>query len=287
MRESVTVRVPASSANLGPGFDSLGLALALYDRVSAVVFDDRWTIEVTGEGHGKVPLDEQHLIVKAMNAAFDLLGERPKGIRLKCENRIPHARGLGSSAAAITAGVVAARALVEGDERLDDLGVYQLASDLEGHPDNVASALFGGLTIAWTDGAAASVHRIDVDTDLSVFIPPEGMATACARDLLPEKVLHADAASNAGRSALLVAALRDAPELLLPATEDRLHQAHRAGVMPQSHKLMRQLRVEQIPAMISGAGPSVVAFGQGIGAFAPEGWIVHELRTDRDGAIIE
>jgi len=287
MRDSVTVRVPASSANLGPGFDSLGLALSLYDRVTAVTCDDEWNIEVSGEGCETVSRDQDHLIVKAMNAAFDLMGERPRGVRLTCDNAIPHARGLGSSAAAITAGIIIARALVDGEDRLNDLGVYQLASDLEGHADNVAAALFGGLTIAWSDGAAASVHRLDAQSEVTVFVPPISLATQRARALLPECVSHVDAAVNAGRSALLIAALTGSAELLLPATEDRLHQSQRSAAMPESHKLMRQLRVESVPAVISGAGPSVLAFGRSLKDFAPAGWAVHELGVDPTGATLE
>lgn len=287
MRDSVTVRVPASSANLGPGFDSLGLALNLYDRVTAVTRDDEWNIEISGEGCETVSRGQDHLIVKAMHAAFDLMGERPRGVRLTCDNAIPHARGLGSSAAAITAGIVIARALVDGQDRLNDLGVYQLASDLEGHADNVAAALFGGLTFAWSDGAAASVHRLDAEAEVTVFVPPISLATQRARALLPESVSHIDAAVNAGRSALLIAALMGSPELLLPATEDRLHQSQRSAAMPESHKLMRQLRVESVPAVISGAGPSVLAFGRGVAEFAPEGWAVHELGVDSTGATLE
>src|SRR5699024_6111559 len=177
MRDSGTVRVPASSANLGPGFDSLGLALSLYDRETAVTCNDEWNIDVSGEGCETVSRDQDHLIVKAMNAAFDLMGERPRGVRLTCDNAIPHARGLGSSAAAITAGIIVARALVEGEDRLNDLAVYQLASDLEGHDDNVAAAPFGGLTIAGSDGDAASVDRLDAQAEVTVCMPPNRLAS--------------------------------------------------------------------------------------------------------------
>lgn len=287
MRDSITVRVPASSANLGPGFDSFGLALALYDRVRVDVGGTGWTAEVSGEGATNVPLDGDHLIFQAMHQAFELLGEVPRGLQLRCQNGIPHSRGLGSSAAAITAGIVAARALAGGHERFDDIAMYQLASDLEGHPDNVAAAMFGGFTIAWTDGAAASVHRIGTSSDVTIFVPPEGVATSQARDLLTETVRHDDAAANSARAALLVAALTGNPDLLLPATEDWLHQAERSSVMPQSHKLMRQLRVEGVPAVISGAGPSVLAFGRGLDGFALPEWRVHELEVDTAGAICQ
>lgn len=280
----VTVQTPATSANLGPGFDALGLALTLCDTVTAEVVGEGLMIDVRGEGADVVPRDSSHLLYRAMSAAFDLLGETPPGLRLSCENVIPHGRGLGSSAAAISAGIVLARALVEGGhDRLDDRAVLQLATDLEGHPDNVAAALFGGLAIAWIDGAAAEAVRLDVDVDVTVFVPPEAVPTETARELLPAEVSHVDAAFNVGRAALLIAALREEPSRLISATEDRLHQSFRAEVMPASYKLLRQLRVEGIPAVISGAGPSVLAFAHGIGDASPEGWSLHELGVSKLG----
>jgi homoserine kinase len=283
----VTVRTPASSANLGPGFDALGLALSLYDEITAEVIPDGLEIQVTGEGQGGVPLDDEHLVIKAMNAAFDLLGERPSGLRLTCVNAIPHGRGLGSSAAAIVGGIELARALVEGGaSRLDDRAAFQLAVDLEGHPDNVAAAMLGGLTIAWIDGAAAEVQRLDTTVEVTVFVPPEAVSTEKARGLLPETVPHRDAAVNAGRAALLIAALTTTPERLIWATEDRIHQTYRAEAMPQSYKLLQQLRVEGVPTIISGAGPTVLSFARGVAEWAPEGWAVHELDVDVEGARI-
>lgn len=280
----VTVRVPASSANLGPGFDALGLALALHDEITAEVIDDGLEIRVSGEGSDGVPLDETHLVVQAMHAAFDLMGERPAGLRLTCANVIPHGRGLGSSAAAIVGGIVLARALVaDGMTLLDDPSAFQLAVDLEGHPDNVAAAFFGGLTIAWVDGAAAEVERLDTMVETTVFVPSAAVSTEKARGLLPETVPHADAAFNAGRAALLIAALTGAPHRLISATEDRLHQSYRAEAMPDSYKLLRRLRVEGIPAIISGAGPTVLAFARGVSEHVPAGWTVHELDVDQVG----
>lgn len=283
----VSVRVPASSANLGPGFDALGLALSLHDELTAEVLpdSDRLEITVTGEGAGDVPRSEEHLVVRAMHAAFDLMTERPPGLRLTCRNAIPHGRGLGSSAAAIVGGIVLARALVpDGRALLGDQAAYQLAVDLEGHPDNVAAAMFGGLTIAWIDGAAAEVQRLSTDVQVTVFIPPVAVSTEKARGLLPEAVPHADAAANAGRAALLVAALTGAPEQLIWATEDRIHQSHRSEAMPESYKLLRRLRVDGVPTVISGAGPTVLAFARGIADRVPDGWTVLELEVDVDGA---
>ncbi|MBC7632479.1 homoserine kinase [Aeromicrobium sp.] len=281
----VTVRTPASSANLGPGFDALGLALSMYDDVTAEVIPEGLEIQVEGEGSGGVPLDDGHLVVRAMRAAFDLLGERPAGLRLSCVNAIPHGRGLGSSAAAIVGGILLARALVDaGDTRLDGLAAYQLAADLEGHPDNVAAAMFGGLTIAWNEGAAAEVQRLHTEVDVTVFVPPGAVSTEKARGLLPESVPHRDAALNAGRAALLIAALTSAPERLISATEDRIHQSYRSTAMPDSYKLLQQLRVEGVPTIISGAGPTVLSFARGVADRAPAGWSAHELSVDQIGA---
>ena len=282
----VTVRVPATSANLGPGFDALGLALDLYDEITVEATDSGLHIDVTGAGQGEVPLDETHLVVRSMQAAFDLLGEKPAGLRLTCRNVVPHGRGLGSSAAAIVGGLVAARALVEGEYRLDDATLFQLATDLEGHPDNVAPALFGGLTISWVDGAAAAVERLDCQVPVTVFVPPTAVSTAEARGLLPETVPHGDAVFNAGRSALLVAALLHAPHRLISATEDRLHQTYRSTAMPESYRLVRSLRVEGVPAVISGAGPTVLAFARGIDDALPDGWTLHHLDVDAGGASV-
>jgi homoserine kinase len=262
------VRVPATSANLGPGFDALGLALGLHDEIQARVIPAGLSIEVTGEGAGLVDAaGEAHLVVRAMRAAFDSLGRsQPPGIALSCVNQIPHGRGLGSSAAAIIAGILAARALAGVQDSSGDAGhpgdVLTLASQVEGHPDNVAPCLYGGLTIAWmTDGAARAV-RLDPLPQITpvAIVAPAPVSTEVARGLLPAQVPHGDAARNAGRAALLVAALTARPDALLEATEDRLHQDFRAPAMPATHELVGQLRAAGMPAVVSGAGPSVLAF---------------------------
>ena len=281
----VLVRVPATSANLGPGFDALGLALGLHDEIEARVAGTGLSLEVSGEGADDVAdAGEAHLIVRAMRVAFDALGvEQPAGLALRCVNRIPHGRGLGSSAAAIVAGLLAARALAGASVAPGD--VLPLASELEGHPDNVAPCLFGGLTIAWTaeskDEGALFADLLPVGFEGSpprektaravrleplpevrpvVFVAPESVSTKVARGLLPAAVPHGDAARNAGRAALLVAALTASPGALLDATEDWLHQDYRAPAMPHSHELVTRLRAAGVPAVISGAGPSVLAF---------------------------
>ncbi len=263
----VRVRVPATSANLGPGFDTLGLALGLHDEVEAAVTASGLDIEVSGEGADDV-LDagERHLVVRAMRVAFDDLNvAQPPGLALRCVNRIPHGRGLGSSAAAIVAGLVAARALTGASTSPQD--VLPLANVLEGHPDNVAPCLFGGLTIAWVAAGAAGLPearaiRLDPRPEVRpvAFIAPEQVSTRVARGLLPATVPHADAARNAGRAALLIAALTARPDALLDGTEDRLHQDYRAPAMPGSHELVTRLRAAGVPAVVSGAGPSVLAF---------------------------
>ena len=281
----IAVRTPASAANLGPGYDTLGLALTMRDRLEAEVLDDGLEIDMRGEGADDLPRDRSHLVVRAMDAAFDVLGERPTGLRLTCDNTIPHARGLGSSSAAIVGGIVLARALVEGgDDQLDDAGAYQLASDLEGHPDNVAAAMFGGFTIAWLDGSVASVQRLDVIARVTVLVPPEPVATEEARNLLPDRVPHRDAAANAARAALLVGALTGDPTHLLAATEDFLHQSYRATAMPASYELVQGLRSAGVPAVISGAGPTVLAFGRGLDGVVPAGWVAYELDVEPRGA---
>lgn len=281
----VTVRTPASSANLGPGFDALGLALDVHDELTAEVLPgDALEIVVEGEGAHEVSRDAGHLVVRSFDAALDLMGLRRPGLRLTCRNVVPHGRGMGSSSAAIVGGIVLAKALVEGVEVLDDRATLQLAHDLEGHPDNVAAALLGGLTIAWTEGFAAEALRLDVAVPVTLFVPDSPVSTEAARGLLPDAVPHADAAANAGRAALLVAALTQAPERLAAATEDLLHQQYRASAMPDSYQLVRSLRVDGVPAVISGAGPTVLAFARGVAQACPDGWRVLEVEVADRGA---
>ncbi|MDX6224180.1 MAG: homoserine kinase [Frankiales bacterium] len=286
----VRVRVPATSANLGPGFDALGLALGLWDDVVVQVTDAGLQVDVAGEGAETVRRDKRNLVVHALFAAFDAMGGRPRGMHVVCANRIPHSRGLGSSAAAIVAGICAARALVVGGaERLDNDATLRLAARLEGHPDNVAACLLGGLTVAWQDDGADSTHALRLEPaeslDPVVYIPTTTASTAKVRALLPAEVPHHDAALNAGRSALLVTALTARPDLLLPATEDRLHQSYRASAMPRTAGLIEKLRSGGRPAVVSGAGPAVLLFGDGAEPpAAPRGFVAHRLPVDREGA---
>jgi homoserine kinase len=288
--EPVRVAVPATSANLGPGYDALGLALFLEDEVTAQVTAGEIRVHVVGEGAHEVPEGPDHLIVRAMLRTFELLGVgRPDGLALTCHNRIPHARGLGSSSAAIVAGIVLARALVVAAGGLDDADALRLATEIEGHPDNVAPCLLGGFTIAWTedDGGARAV-RLDPEPSLrpTVLIPTTRGLTAHARAVLPAMVPHADAAFNAGRAALMVHALTAQPSLLLEATQDRLHQDYRASAMPETAALLRLLRRSGVPAFVSGAGPSVLALPSGPLPEVPEGWCARSLSVSSTGARI-
>jgi homoserine kinase len=291
----VRVRVPATSANLGPGFDALGLALSLHDEVMVQVSDTaELVVDVAGMGAAAVPRNGRHLVVRSMRAAFKRLGGAPRGLHVVCANHIPHGRGLGSSAAAIVAGVVAARGLVAGgQERMDDAAVLSLAAELEGHPDNVAACLRGGLTVAWGGAADARAVAVPVDRRIApvAFVPGSSSSTRAARRLLPEVVPHPDATRNAGRAALLVHALRSDPALLMAATEDLLHQPYRAPAMPRSAALVAELRDAGIPAVVSGAGPTVLALTttrtrESAAAHARRGWTAMALDVDPAGATI-
>lgn len=265
---TVAVRVPATSANLGPGFDTLGLALSMYDELSVTALaDDRIEIHATGEGADEVPRDASHLVVRAMAYAFEACGRTMPGIRLEARNVIPHGRGLGSSGAAVTAGLLAAKGLLAGDVELGAQTLLSLATELEGHPDNVAPALFGGLTIAWVDDTGPQHKKLLVHRGVSplVFVPDFTMSTSEARALAPLQVTREDAVFNVSRSALLIAALTQSPELLMAATEDKLHQSYRAQAMPATDELIRELRARGFAAVVSGAGPSVLVLADGPG----------------------
>lgn len=263
----IQVQVPATSANLGPGFDSFGLAFGLYDRYVAQVLDDGGLdIDVTGEGSDDVPRTDKNLLVKAMHKGFDFLGGRPKGLAVRALNVIPHGRGLGSSAAAIIGGLILARALVlTGSEKMSDEVLLSLASEMEGHPDNVAAALYGGATVAWqeelpTKFSARAIHLpVDPRIKAIAFIPAASLATKKARAMLPESVPFAEAQRNSTNTAILTQALTLRPDLLWRATEDFLHQKYRQEAMPASFALVTKLRAAGVAAFISGAGPTVLA----------------------------
>lgn len=285
---AVRVRVPASAANVGPGFDALGLALALYDEVEVTPVASGLRVEVYGEGAGQLPTDEQHLVVRALRAACARLGCRPAGLWLRCHNSIPQARGLGSSSAAAVAGVLAGYALAG---MPPDEAALDLAAGFDGHADNAAASLLGGLVISWKDEQSFRAVRLEVHPDLApvLLIPQEASSTKVTRGLLPAEVSHADATFTGGRAALLVHALTAAPQLLMAATEDRLHQPYRRSAYPATARLVDALRAAGVPAAVSGAGPAVIMFS-GRDEFSPvvntAGFAAYRLDVARDGATV-
>ncbi len=301
--DHVRVRVPATSANLGPGFDAFGLALDLVDEIEVHALGSPGVrVEVTGEGAGQVPDDEQHLVISSLRAALDHVGAPQTGLHLVCHNRIPHGRGLGSSAAAVVAGIIAARGLIGDPEALSDAVMIDLAASIEGHPDNAAPAVLGGATLAWqdTDGFRAIGLPVDPSIAPVAIVPPTHLSTKAARGVLPATIPHADGAFQAGRAALLVEALGRRPELLLTATQDRLHQEYRRSVMRDSLALIDALRAQGVAAVVSGAGPTVLVLARSAGAGtdadeaiaaafggAMGGWQVLPLAVHRAGASVE
>lgn len=258
--------VAASSANLGPGFDSLGLALSLYDEIVVETTESGLLVEVEGEGLGQVPLGPDHLVVRAIERGLEVAGVRAPGLKVRCRNVIPHSRGLGSSAAAVVGGLAAANGLVaqSDSEPASDLELVQLSSEFEGHPDNAAAAVLGGAVVSWTDTnthppvySAAKV-RLHPDIHLFSAIPQIRSSTAETRVLLPNQVSHQDARFNLSRAALLVVALTERPDLLMAATEDALHQRQRGPAMPASAEYLQLLRRSGRAAVLSGAGPAVL-----------------------------
>lgn len=299
---ALRVRVPATSANLGPGFDTLGVALGYGDELTVRTREAGVVVRVRGVGEGEVPTDESNLVVRSAAHVFSALGRELPGLEIEAHNRIPHGRGMGSSGSAIVAGVmIAAGLLASGDDplHLTEEQLLGFASELEGHPDNVAPALFGGLTIAWVDeDHAPRFKRLNVHRGVSplVLVPSFTMSTELARSLQPKHVPHEDAVFNVSRSALLVAALTQSPELLFEATEDRLHQNYRGDAMPETRDLIAELRAAGHAAVVSGAGPSVLVLAGDPGSriAAAElaeargsGWTPLFLAVDIKGATVE
>ncbi|MDQ1127986.1 homoserine kinase [Microbacterium sp. SORGH_AS_0888] len=296
---SVSVRVPATSANLGPGFDTLGLALSVYDELAVTALEPgRLEIEVEGSGADSVPRDASHLVVRAIAYAYDAVGHRMPGLRIRARNVIPHGRGMGSSGAAVVSGLLAAKGLLADEVELGPDLLLRLATEMEGHPDNVAPALFGGLTIAWVDESGPQHKKLLVHRGVSpiVFVPEFTMSTSVARSLQPLQVSREDAVFNVSRSALLIAALTQSPELLMAATEDKLHQSYRASAMPETDRLVRALRAAGFAAVVSGAGPSVLVLADGPGrrleaarvvdAHADTPWEARMLAVDVKGGTV-
>jgi homoserine kinase len=303
--QQVTVRVPATSANLGPGYDSLGLALSLYDTLTVETLDTgELLFELAGEGSETLPRDASHLVVKAINAALARLGFRHAGLRIIADNVNPHGRGLGSSACAVVAAVVAANALVPAASQRNREWILQITSEMEGHPDNVAPALFGGLALSWQDSDQYSSTSAGVLPQVIpiVAVPDYELSTDAARALLPASVGHHAAAMNSGRAALLIHALTQKPEFLLAGTEDFLHQSYRAEAMRPSARLLGALRAAGHAAVVSGAGPTVLVLANGdaeadaslefIRSYTLENtpdvaWRVMKLGVDVEGAKVD
>jgi homoserine kinase len=296
---AVHVKVPATTANLGPGFDTLGLALSVYNELDVEVLPaPGLEIHVEGVGADDVPTDDSNLIVRSIAHAFAWAGVPLPGLRLTAHDAIPHGRGMGSSGAAIVAGIMAAKGLLDGIVEIDASRALALATELEGHPDNVAPALFGSLTIAWMTPDGPQHKRLMVHRGVSplVAVPVSTMSTALARSLQPASVPHEDAIFNVSRSALLIAALIQSPELLLSATEDKLHQSYRAAAMPETDRLIRVLREQGLAAVVSGAGPSILVLGSDpaqrlraaelIGEHAESPWESLLLAVDFRGATV-
>lgn len=264
----VVVTVPASSANLGPGFDTLGIALGLYDTITVRTTDGGMRVQVHGEGEGTVPLNASHLVVKAIEGGLRAAGVGVRGLEVDCANSIPHSRGLGSSASAAVGGLVAANALA--GNLLSDAELVQLSSQFEGHPDNAAASVLGGPVLSWTETQpgthipAYRAVRLPYDPALraTVFVPDYRSSTAETRGLLPAHVPHADAVFNASRTALMIVALNE-PQYLFVASADRLHQSYRAPALPQTTELVAHLRAQGLAATVSGAGPTVLCLHTG------------------------
>ncbi|GAA4475192.1 homoserine kinase [Rhodococcus olei] len=268
---TVTARVPASTANLGPGFDTLGMALGLYDEITVTTTESGLTVRVEGQGAEDVPWGPSHLVVRAIERGLEAAGVWAGGLDVVCRNVIPHSRGLGSSASAAVGGLAAANGLVarlDPSLTLSDAQLVQLSSEFEGHPDNASASVLGGAVVSWSEDPADEVSprrygavRLTVHPSIRVvvLVPEERSATAHTRGLLPERVPHADAAFNVSRGALAVVALTSRPDLLLTATEDRLHQGQRASALPVTTRWVSALRERGIAAVVSGAGPTVLA----------------------------
>jgi homoserine kinase len=256
----VTVRVPATTANLGPGYDAFGLALGLYDTFEATP-SPSWEVRITGEGAESLSRDTDNQVVLAMKAVFAAAEQEEQRALVSCDNRVPTGRGLGSSAAAIVGGLLLADAMLP--EPLGDEKLFELACELEGHPDNVGAAMYGGFVIGWADGDAGwRAARIDPADGIACVaaIPQWELLTSHARDMLPERVRHEDAAFNAGRAGLLAVGMATGRrELLAAGVADRLHQPHRAAAIADFEEVVGAMTgAGAVGAVLSGAGPAIL-----------------------------
>jgi homoserine kinase len=263
MPTTVTVRVPGTTANCGPGFDSVGIACTIYNELTLTLSDTKeLNIKVVGEGAGSIPATERNIAYQAVQMVLRRVGCTKPGVSISMTNKIPLARGLGSSAAAIVAGLVAANAAT--GEKLTKHEILAMATNLEGHPDNVAPAIFGGVTVSMMYGSKPETVRFvpPAPLRLVVAVPEFGLSTKTARQVLPKSVPFHDAVFNVSRSAMLIAALcRGEYSHLKYALEDRLHQPYRSKLIPgMPDVLAAAIDNGALGAALSGAGPCLIAF---------------------------
>lgn len=295
----IKVTIPATTANVGPGFDCLGIALTLYNEIEVEETEEGLLIEVEGRDRDKIDTDENNLVYQSMLKTFDKVGYSSKGLRIKQYNNIPIARGLGSSAACIVGGVVAANKLC--GEPLSQQEVLDIAVEIEGHPDNVAPALLGGVVVSCYDKDKTTYVRFPVKEGLKfiVAIPEVVLSTKASRGVLPQKVSFKDAVFNVGKSSLLVAALMSGElDKITSALEDRLHQPYRIGLMDSLKSLFQEAKSREIKQLfLSGAGPSVIYLTWDSGKdknqeefyriirSMPEEWSIKALKGDNKGTV--
>jgi len=285
----LTARVPATVANLGPGFDAFGLALSLFNEIE-VDTEGEPGVVVQGEGADELPRDDHNLVVRAMRAFAAEAGRDLPPFALRCANAIPLERGLGSSAAAAVGGLLLADHLL--GVSVDRIEILRVAAELEGHADNAAAALSGGLAVAYVgDDERWRAERVETSPELRpVVLVPEGerVSTNAARRALPEDVSLQDAVFNASRAALLVLGLTGRPDLLGVALEDHVHQAARLALAPAAAELFDRLRDDGVAVCVAGSGPTLLAFetGQASVPDPGEGWRVLRLEVAAEGATL-
>lgn len=257
----VTVKVPATSANLGSGFDSVGVALQLYNTISAEETDGEIKIEVTDESSKYIPLDERNLVYRTMMSTFDRIGYKPKGLHIVQTNNIPVTRGMGSSSASIVGGIMAANRICNDPMSRQD--IIDFASYLEGHPDNVTPAVTGGMAVAVKNRGIKYINFPINNQKLSfaVYIPNFSLRTKVARAALPELASYRDASYNIGRAAMLTSAiLTENYDLLATALQDRLHQYYRKRLIGGASKVFYEAeKCGAIGTYISGSGSAIVS----------------------------
>ena len=258
----IRVKVPATVANLGPGFDCLGMALEFYNTVELHEVPSGLCIEVHGEGTELIPKNEQNIVYQAAKRVFQKVGYTPTGIRVKLTNNVPVGKGLGSSASAIVGGIIAAN--VMSGKQLKEKDLLSLAAEMEGHPDNIAPALLGGIIVSVPLDGDVKYIKITPPSQLKcvVAVPDFCLSTKISREVLPQQVSFNDAVFNIGRVALLVASLQQGElSLLSVAMEDRMHQAYRSGLIPGMKKVMAAAKLAGARGVtLSGAGPTLIAF---------------------------